>query len=46
MTSRRSYRRLLAAGEALAELERNAGTQFWPVAVEAFCSLGVRSLAA
>jgi diguanylate cyclase (GGDEF)-like protein len=36
MTSERLYRKPLAAEDALAELQRNAGSQFDPVIVEAF----------
>ncbi len=36
MTSHRPYRRGLAADEAVAELRRNAGTQFDPASVAAF----------
>jgi HD-GYP domain-containing protein (c-di-GMP phosphodiesterase class II) len=36
MTSDRPYRHALGAEDALAELERNAGTQFCPKTVEAF----------
>jgi response regulator RpfG family c-di-GMP phosphodiesterase len=36
MTSDRPYRKAKGVGEALAELERNAGTQFCPLTVEAF----------
>ena len=35
MTSDRSYRRALAPDDAMAELERHAGTQFDPACVEA-----------
>ena len=46
MTSGRPYRRALSAREALDELARNAGSQFWPLAVEAFSALAARPLAA
>ena len=36
MTSERVYRQPLSPAEALAELERCAGTQFDPAIVEAF----------
>ena len=35
MTSDRVYRRAMASGEALAELSKNAGTQFDPRIVDA-----------
>ncbi|MGH3051177.1 MAG: HD-GYP domain-containing protein, partial [Gaiellaceae bacterium] len=44
MTSERVYRKPLTPDEALAELERCAGTQFDPAIVEAFAEeLGVTS---
>ena len=39
MTSDRPYRPAMPVEEALAELRRGAGRQFWPDAVEAFCSI-------
>jgi HD-GYP domain-containing protein (c-di-GMP phosphodiesterase class II) len=39
MTHERSYRKALSREEALAELQRGAGTQFDPAVVEAFLSL-------
>jgi diguanylate cyclase (GGDEF)-like protein/PAS domain S-box-containing protein len=36
MTHERSYRKAMSRGEALAELERGAGTQFDPAVVEVF----------
>ncbi|MFC2122321.1 HD domain-containing phosphohydrolase [Bacteroidota bacterium] len=38
MTSERSYRKALSTDYALGELGKNSGTQFCPVAVEAFVS--------
>lgn len=43
MTGRRPYRRALDLDEALAEIERNAGTQFAPRVVEALLRLRDRS---
>ncbi len=39
MTHQRSYRKALSKAEAMAELERGAGTQFDPAAVKAFLAL-------
>lgn len=39
LTSTRPYRRAVRVDAALAEIARNAGTQFWPAAVDAFLSL-------
>ncbi|UCH86968.1 MAG: diguanylate cyclase [Dehalococcoidia bacterium] len=39
MTHERSYRKALSIEEAMAELERGAGTQFDPAVVEAFLAL-------
>ena len=39
MTHERSYRKALSKAEAMAELERGAGTQFDPAAVKAFLAL-------
>ncbi len=39
MTSDRPYRRAMPIDDAFAELEKGAGGQFWPEAVEAFMSL-------
>jgi diguanylate cyclase (GGDEF)-like protein/PAS domain S-box-containing protein/putative nucleotidyltransferase with HDIG domain len=39
LTHQRSYRNALSKAEALAELERGAGTQFDPVVVKAFLAL-------
>lgn len=39
MTSTRSYRRAMTRGQAIAELRRNAGTQFNAGAVEAFIEM-------
>jgi len=39
MTQERSYRKALSREEAIAELERGAGTQFDPAAVKAFLAL-------
>ena len=38
MTGPRAYRLRREPEEALAELRRNAGTQFDPVVVDAFCA--------
>jgi HD-GYP domain-containing protein (c-di-GMP phosphodiesterase class II) len=46
MTSDRPYRQALPIEEALAELRRGTGTQFWPTAVEAFLSLPLDDLQA
>jgi HD-GYP domain-containing protein (c-di-GMP phosphodiesterase class II) len=35
MTSNRPYRRAMPLDDALSEIERGAGTQFWPQGVEA-----------
>jgi putative nucleotidyltransferase with HDIG domain len=42
MTSPRPWRRAMEVPEALAEVRRNAGTQFDPRVVDAFCSLAER----
>ena len=39
MTHERSYRKALSREEAIAELERGAGTQFDPAVVKAFLAL-------
>jgi HD-GYP domain-containing protein (c-di-GMP phosphodiesterase class II) len=39
MTSDRPYRPAMPVEEALAELRRGSGRQFWPDAVEAFCAI-------
>jgi ribonuclease P protein subunit RPR2 len=39
MTSDRPYRPAMSVDDALAELRLGAGRQFWPNAVEAFCSI-------
>jgi len=39
LTHERAYRKALSREEALAELERGAGTQFDPAVVEAFLAL-------
>lgn len=39
MTSNRPYRAALSIEDALAELRRGAGRQFWSEAVEAFCTI-------
>jgi HD-GYP domain-containing protein (c-di-GMP phosphodiesterase class II) len=39
MTSTRAYRAAMAAGDAIAELRRCAGTQFDPDVVDVFCAL-------
>jgi HD-GYP domain-containing protein (c-di-GMP phosphodiesterase class II) len=39
MTHERAYRKALSREEAIAELERSAGTQFDPAVVEAFLAL-------
>jgi HD-GYP domain-containing protein (c-di-GMP phosphodiesterase class II) len=39
MTSERPYSAAVTPASALEELRRNAGTQFDPVAVEAFCAV-------
>ena len=46
MVSPRPYREPLTAGEAVAELERHAGTQFCPTSVAAFVSFAAAPLAA
>jgi HD-GYP domain-containing protein (c-di-GMP phosphodiesterase class II) len=38
MTSDRPYQKAMLPGDALAELRRNAGTQFDPAVIEAFAS--------
>jgi polar amino acid transport system substrate-binding protein len=38
MTSNRPYGRAIAPAEAISELRRNAGSQFDPAVIEAFCS--------
>ena len=35
MTSNRPYRTAMPVGDAISEIQRGAGTQFWPVGVEA-----------
>jgi HD-GYP domain-containing protein (c-di-GMP phosphodiesterase class II) len=42
MTSPRPWRRAMPLAEALEEIKRNAGTQFDPRVVDAFCSLALR----
>jgi HD-GYP domain-containing protein (c-di-GMP phosphodiesterase class II) len=42
MTSDRSYRKAMPAAEAIAEMRRNAGTQFDEAVVEAMARLWVR----
>ncbi len=45
MTSNRPYGRAIAPAEAISELRRNAGSQFDPAVIDAFCSeLGQRGL--
>jgi len=39
LTHQRSYRNAMSRGEAIAEIERGAGTQFDPVVVKAFLAL-------
>ncbi|HEV8063182.1 MAG TPA: HD domain-containing phosphohydrolase, partial [Acidimicrobiales bacterium] len=39
MMSDRPYRKALPLAKAIREIERGSGSQFWPVAVEAFLSL-------
>ena len=46
MTSERAYRRAIGTDAALAELRRNAGSQFDPVIVEAFCKQIAQGLGA
>ena len=42
MTSDRPYQRALSPEEAIAELNRCAGTQFDPRVVDAFCRVSAR----
>ncbi len=44
MTSDRPYRPAMSVDAALAELRRGSGRQFWPDAVEAFCSISAQEL--
>jgi ribonuclease P protein subunit RPR2 len=46
MTSDRPYRKAMPTEEALAELRRGSGTQFWPDAVDAFLSVPFSELEA
>ena len=39
MTSARVYRTVMSVSEAKAEVRRGSNSQFWPLAVEAFCSI-------
>jgi HD-GYP domain-containing protein (c-di-GMP phosphodiesterase class II) len=46
MTSDRPYRRAMPTSEALEEIRQGSGSQFWPVAVEAFLSIPISDLEA
>jgi HD-GYP domain-containing protein (c-di-GMP phosphodiesterase class II) len=39
MTSNRPYRGAMPVEEAVAEIRNGSGTQYWPVAVEAFLNI-------